>query len=231
MVEQPKLPKIVDAGIFDVAPIERDIKVFDIDIEDKYQLRVLEVPDVYSDFASVRQFALELPCILARHIYASTAYPGYRGHYICNQTPLWVLLEELFLTYYHDEWVEHRKPLGFPFQTGIINSGFISRRTTIEQPLGSFLPHTDSHPDSYGEWAGLIYLNLPKECAGGTSFYKYTDATGIEKIHEVKMTSNTMVLYQKRIPHDGDVFYDDWKDTFRITQTFFTGINMVSMAL
>ena len=32
-----------------------------------------------------------------------------------------------------------------------------------------------------------------------------------------------MVLYQQRIPHSGEIKYDDYSEKFRITQNFFIG--------
>ena len=37
-------------------------------------------------------------------------------------------------------------------------------------PVASLLPHRDKGPGSIGFFAGVVYLNLPNECAGGTGF-------------------------------------------------------------
>ena len=48
MIEQPSIPKIIDSNIFDVdTNKERDIKIIDIDIKDRFPLKVAEIPDVY----------------------------------------------------------------------------------------------------------------------------------------------------------------------------------------
>ena len=67
MIERPSIPKIIDSNIFNVdTNKERDIKITKIDIEDQFPLKVAEVPDIYEDYVSVRQFALELPCMFAQ---------------------------------------------------------------------------------------------------------------------------------------------------------------------
>ena len=106
MIEQPRIPKIIDSNIFNVdTSKERDIKITDIDIEDQFPLRVIEVPDVYEDYVSVRQFALELPCMFAQDLQKNaTNYPGYRGSYLCDQTPLWTLVNYILLKHFSEEW-------------------------------------------------------------------------------------------------------------------------------
>ena len=223
MIEQPSIPKIIDSNIFDVdTNKERDIKIIDIDIKDRFPLKVAEIPDVYEDYVSVRQFALELPCMFARNVDKHTNYPGYRAHYICEQTPLWTLINDVLLKHFSKEWGgPHTKPIYFPFTTGILNTKHIQKRTTAIQPLVSLLPHRDKQPPSPGMFAGVIYLNLLEECAGGTGFY--TSSIDGQLMYESKMVPNTMILYQQRIPHSGEIKYEDYLEKFRITQNFFIG--------
>jgi hypothetical protein len=224
MIEQPSIPKIIDQDIFSVDPnTERDIKITRIDIEDQFPLKVAEIPNIYEDYVSVRQFALELPCMFAQAVDKNTSYPGYRGHYICDQTPLWTLINDVLLKHFSEEWGgKHTKPIYFPFTTGIINTKHIQKRTNKNtSPVASLLPHRDKGPGSIGFFAGVVYLNLPNECAGGTGFY--TSSVDGQLIYESKMESNTMVLYQQRIPHSGEIKYDDYSEKFRITQNFFIG--------
>jgi hypothetical protein len=222
MIEQPSIPKIIDSNIFNVdTNKERDIKIINIDIKDKFPLKVVEVPDVYEDYVSVRQFALELPCMFAREVDRNTNYPGYRGSYLCDQTPLWTLINDVLLKYFEDERRTSLIPAYFPFVTGIINTKHIQKRTSSIRPLVSLLPHQDKMPPSPGMFAGVIYLNLPDECAGGTAFY--TSSVDGQRMYETKMVPNTMVLYQQRIPHSAEIKYEDYLEKFRVTQNFFIG--------
>ena len=222
MLERPSIPKIIDSNIFNVdTNKERDIKIIDIDIKDNFPLKVVEVPDVYEDYVSVRQFALELPCMFAREVDRNTNYPGYRGSYLCDQTPLWTLINDVLLKYFSDERCTSLVPAYFPFVTGIINTKHIQKRTSSIRPLVSLLPHQDKMPPSPGMFAGVIYLNLPDECAGGTAFY--TSSVDGQRMYETKMVPNTMILYQQRIPHSAEIKYEDYLEKFRITQNFFIG--------
>ena len=68
MMVQPTLPKILDPAVLDVdLDKDRDIKVMGIG-KDAFPLKVIEVPDVYKDYVSVRQLALEIPSIYAHNI-------------------------------------------------------------------------------------------------------------------------------------------------------------------
>tara|TARA_B100000959_G_C14794253_1_gene546902 strand:+ start:69 stop:758 length:690 start_codon:yes stop_codon:yes gene_type:complete len=223
MIEQPSIPKIIDSNIFNVDPNkERDIKITRIDIEDRFPLKVAEIPNIYEDYVSVRQFALELPCMFAQSTQQNTNYPGYRGSYLCDQTPLWTLVNDVLLKHFSEEWGgPFTKPIYFPFVTGIINTKHIQKRTTYDKPFVSLLPHQDKMPPSPGMFAGVIYLNLPNECVRGTSFY--TSSIDGQRMYETKMTPNTLVLYQQRIPHSAEMKYDDYREHFRITQNFFIG--------
>ena len=113
----------------------------------------------------------------------------------------------------------------FPFTTGIVNTKSIIRRVDNTNPLGGILPHRDQEPPSLGKIAGSIYLNLPYECIGGTSFYDHTAELSEKKlVYQTKMVPNTMVLYQQRIPHAiTQESIDDYREHFRIAQNFFIG--------
>jgi hypothetical protein len=225
MLERPSIPKIIDSNIFNVdTNKERDIKIIDIDIKDNFPLKVVEVPDVYEDYVSVRHFALELPCMFAQaHSDKATSYPGYRGSYLCDLTQLWTLINNILLKHFSEEWGgRFTRPIFFPFVTGIINTKHIQKCTVMNgNPLATLLPHRDRMPPSPGMFAGLVYLNLPDECAGGTAFY--TSSVDGQRMHETKMVPNTMVLYQQRIPHSAEIKYEDYLERFRITQNFFIG--------
>lgn len=51
----------------------------------------------------------------------------------------------------------------------------ITKKDAELDPMQSRQPHNDGHSDL----AGLVYLNLPEQCHGGTSFYRHRQ-TGLE---------------------------------------------------
>ena len=226
MMVQPTLPKILDPAVLDVdLDKDGDIKVMGIG-KDAFPLKVIEVPDVYKDYVSVRQLALEIPSIYAHNIDKGSAFPGWRGIMVLDQTPLWLLINKVLLEHLDEEWGgPFTRSLNFPFITGIVNTKSIIRRVDDGNPFGGILPHRDQQPPSPGKIAGAIYLNLPDECVGGTSFYDHT--AGLyekELVYQSKMVPNTMILYQQRIPHAiTQESMDDYREHFRIAQNFFIG--------
>ena len=111
------------------------------------------------------------------------------------------------------------------------------------------IPHVDYPPETKGRgWAGLIYLNKPKECKGGTGFYTYKgqqvnphqsgiwdkefvdDSIGPwELIHLAEMKYNRMIMYPDSILHgayDKPGYFED--DLYRLVQTFFIPLHFFS---
>ena len=102
-------------------------------------------------------------------------------------------------------------------------------------------PHIDLSDVSDRGWAGVVYLNKPKECKGGTGFYTYKgqqvnpDQDGIwreeyvsdsvgpwDLIHLAEMKYNRMIMYPDQILHgtyDKPGFFEG--DTYRLVQVFF----------
>ena len=94
MIVQPTLPKILDPAVLEIdLDKERNVKVTTIG-KDHFPLKIIEVPDVYKDYISVRQLALEIPAIYAHNIDNGSAFPGWRGMMILDQTPLWMLIDK-----------------------------------------------------------------------------------------------------------------------------------------
>ena len=82
------------------------------------------------------------------------------------------------------------------------------------------MPHRDKQPPSPGMFAVVIYLNLLEECAGGTGFY--TSSIDGQLMYKSKMVPNTMVLYQQRIPHSGEIKYEDYLEKFEKVETVYS---------
>ena len=58
-----------------------------------------------------------------------------------------------------------------PFRLGMFRNGFTVNVTQSEDR--SKLPHIYCEDVHERGWAGIIYLNNPEECNGGTAFYNY----------------------------------------------------------
>ena len=79
------------------------------------------------------------------------------------------------------------------------------------------------------KWAGLVYLNKPEECDGGTDFYKFIEdhpyGSGYNIKKDIKWTSemkyNRMVLYEARHTHGATLNRSMFKEYPRLAQVFF----------
>jgi len=106
------------------------------------------------------------------------------------------------------------------------------------------VPHVDC---SYvGRFVAGVYLNLPEECSGGTSFYKFkgskhvdldnidpdltmydrylleSDGHHWEKLYQVEMKFNRLILYRQNILHTPYILPDTFTDECpRLNQMFF----------
>ena len=227
MIKISKTPKILDIDVLNIdLDKSRDIKVKILGT-DPQPLKVIEVPDVYVDYIAVRELALEIPSVFAHNIDEMSGFPGWRGMMLLDQTPLYNFIENILSEHLCDEFGGNFKnKVVFPFGTGIVNTKSIIRRVSSKtNPLSSLYPHRDCN--NIGMIAGSIYLNLPEECIGGTSFYDPTKKINeTTLVHKVKMIPNTMVIYQQRIPHSITLdSIDDIRDHYRIAQNFFIDTN------
>ena len=125
------------------------------------------------------------------------------------------------------------------FRLGMFRNGFTVNVTQSEDR--SKLPHIDCEDVHERGWAGIVYLNKPKECNGCTGFYNYKgnqvnpknanladtcyvdESSGPwELLHLAEMKYNRFIMYPFNVLHgayDKDNFYKD--DLFRLTQVFF----------
>ena len=96
------------------------------------------------------------------------------------------------------------------------------------------IPHID-YPLEYTTrgFAGLVYLNKPEECKGGTGFYTYKGIQadpnqigitndGFKLVHTAEMKYNRFIMYTSNILHkaiDQEGWFED--DLHRLTQVFY----------
>ena len=110
-----------------------------------------------------------------------------------------------------------------PFSVNVTQSEFTNTLPHVDYPL---------EYDTRG-WAGLIYLNKPKECKGGTGFYTYKglqvepdqsgiDKNGFELVHLAEMKYNRFIMYPSNILHmavDEEGWFEE--DLHRLIQVFY----------
>lgn len=123
----------------------------------------LVVDNVYRRPEYVRRLALDLDF----HRPAG-GYPGYFAFATISAMPALELVNDLMRDVLGHE-------LGFTdgYRDDLVFA--VMTREEHELTPGQRKPHTDGFCD----YAGLIYLNLPEQCAGGTSFWRHR-RTGLE---------------------------------------------------
>jgi hypothetical protein len=123
----------------------------------------LIIDNVYRDPGYVRALALSLNF----HREAG-AYPGYFAFVSISSQPMLDLANGLMR-----EHIGH--DLAFtPFYQDDLSFAVVTKRGHELKP-GQRKPHCDG----FCAYAGLVYLNPPEQCAGGTSFWRHR-ATGLE---------------------------------------------------
>jgi Family of unknown function (DUF6445) len=121
------------------------------------------IDNVYRDPDCVRGLALSL-----NYHREAGAYPGYFAFVSISSRPLLDLINELL-----HEAIGHE--LGFtPFYKDDLAFAVVTKRGDELVP-GQRKPHFDDFCD----YACLVYLNPPDQCAGGTSFWRHR-RTGLE---------------------------------------------------
>lgn len=141
----------------------RDPDHMDIQLVDVAGTTALVIDGVYRDPDYVRGLALSLNF----HREAG-AYPGYFTFISISANPLLELASDLL-----------RDAIGCdlaftPFYQDDLSFAVVTRRGDELKP-GQRQPHCDG----FCAFAGLVYLNPPDQCFGGTSFWRHR-ATGLE---------------------------------------------------
>lgn len=79
------------------------------------------------------------------------------------------------------------------------------------------------HVDGLAEWTGLIYLNTPDQCEGGTAFYRHID-TGLEgppRPDQMKKFGFESVLdFEQRIIAEQSLDLSRWEETTFVGMRF-----------
>ena len=233
-----------DIFLINTKNIEERIQVHYIE---EYDNNVIIIDDFYLYPLAVRDFSQRVPFTFSNHM-SRTAYPGFVSGYkyrmktsegentVSLYGSLLFLLNELIDTYImphlqHDssQTLENLELLPIAekswknFSELIVDFACYSKNLClVESGLCNI------HQDGDGEGkkhflnntvAGLIYLNLPKECSGGTAIYqKRGEATQKEPIFEFDMKFNRFVLYPAYMFHamnnpDG---FEGWRMIQRI---------------
>ena len=113
--------------------------------------------------------------------------------------------------------------LNVPFSVNVTQSNYRIKTPHIDYPL----EYTTRG------FAGLVYLNKPEECKGGTGFYTYKglqvepdqsgiDKDGFELVHLAEMKYNRFIMYPSNILHmavDEESWFEE--DLHRLIQVFY----------
>lgn len=225
-------PTIVDANIFriNLQDIEQRIHV---DYIKEYDTSVIYVDDLYMYPLAVRNFVEKTPHSNSRSFGdPHTYYPGLTSiqkNFVVN-IQLQFLVEELiekFLIDFYYKFQEDEK-LYYKhwrnYSTLTLDSAIYSlRNVSVENSLATI--HADStstNPLDFSTTtsvAGVIYLNIPSECEGGTTIYTkdYED-----EIYSFDMRFNRLVLYPSHMIHSMTSSNSEhWNNYWRIIQRIF----------
>ena len=193
---------------------------------------IVYVDNFYKNPDKVRNLALRTPGTKNPRILGGV--PGERVDISFNLEHIWPIWIEIAENVYGLEQKEKKA-----FEMSCMNISFSVNVTQSHYRRKK--PHIDLPDVSDRGWAGVVYLNKPKECKGGTGFYTYkgqqvnprqdgiwqeeyvNDSVGPwELIHLAEMKYNRMIMYPANVlhtPYDKEGFFTD--DVYRLVQAFF----------
>ena len=193
---------------------------------------IVYIDNFYKNPDKVRNLALRTPGTKSPRILGGV--PGERVDISFNLEHIWPIWIEIAESVYGLEQKERKA-----FEMSCMNTSFSVNVTQSNHRRR--LPHIDLPDIKDRGWAGLVYLNKPKECKGGTGFYTYkgqqvnprqdgiwqeeyvNDSVGPwELIHLAEMKYNRMIMYPANVlhtPYDKEGFFTD--DVYRLVQAFF----------
>ena len=200
---------------------------------------IVYIDNFYKNPDKVRNLALRTPGTKNPRILGGV--PGERVDISFNLEHIWPIWIEIAENVYGLEQKEKKA-----FEMSCMNISFSVNVTQSHYRRKK--PHIDLPDVSDRGWAGVVYLNKPKECKGGTGFYTYngqqvnpyqdgiwrkeivTDSVGPwELIHLSEMKYNRMVMYPDNILH-GSYDKPGWfeGETYRLVQVFFIPLHFPS---
>jgi len=194
MIPKKSLPAFIDINAF---AINKNCK---ISFKDFNERKIVIIDNFYENPLCVRNYILSVPSFLD-----STGYPGWRSRTVVVNDQYKIFLKKILQLYfpeYHNNIVLNDEFIG-----GIISTSLIKDDRAFK-----------THIDGEG-LAGIIYLNMPEECAGGTEFFNDSQTT-IPAL-QINMTFNRLILYPMSLYHTGWLIEGSFDDYFRITQNIF----------
>ena len=193
---------------------------------------IVYIDNFYKNPDKVRNLALRTPGTKSPRILGGV--PGERVDISFNLEHIWPIWIEIAENVYGLEQKEKKA-----FEMSCMNISFSVNVTQSHYRRKK--PHIDLPDVSDRGWAGVVYLNKPKECKGDTGFYTYkgqqvnprqdgiwqeeyvNDSVGPwELIHLAEMKYNRMIMYPANVlhtPYDKEGFFTD--DVYRLVQAFF----------
>ena len=125
---------------------------------------IVYIDNFYKNPDKVRNLALRTPGTKNPRILGGV--PGERVDIQFNLEHIWPIWIEIAENVYGLKQEERKE-----FEMSCMNTSFSVNVTQSNHRRR--LPHIDLPDVKDRGWAGLVYLNKPKECKGGTGFYTY----------------------------------------------------------
>ena len=200
------------------------------------KIPIIYIDNYYKNPEKVIDFSLTLPYTNDTSVIHN--YPGLRSTIKLNSFNVMSVLKYLFKFYNIDMKIENIEKSLYHFN--LMKS---------DKELNKL--QTYPHIDGIGGFAGIVYLNKPEECNGGTAFYRYKK-TKTEKpetmmqfnkilnsinttyknyiidsnedwdiIFKLSMKFNRVVFYPNDVFHSAYIKRNDYLKYYRHTQTYF----------
>ena len=209
------IPKLFDNTIFSCNSNNLYERLEIVELSEINHIGVY-LKNIYNNPFAVRNFISELPHSLNNQT-NSSAYPGYISDFSAvNLSELHETIKKIILYKF--------KYLDFKFNELVINFPFKSALFTTSNITFENTPVV-VHKDSDKGLAGVIYLNLPEECDGGTGIYKKNKFNNYKLLNLFKMEFNTMIMYPSHCYHSICLDNENsFSESYRITQRFFINL-------
>jgi hypothetical protein len=162
--------------------------------------QVIVVDDFFADPHRIRELALRTSYVDVRPL----NYPGFQSvRSFASEA-----LKEAFTSLTGEDLIIEPKRLTF------------GKFRIMLSTTGSRL---QVHLDSAADWTGLVYLNLPEQCRGGTGFYKHKE-TGLDRLPTIdearRLGFNSSAEFDEKVIVPDTLKPGSWEQTMFVGMRF-----------